>query len=393
MSRASVSRFDEFNEIPSLRQLRPDVAAFGNQFVRGAISRADEAFRSFFGRVRDGDAPGYPRFKSEKRFTSVFYDEPVCWKLQLESARPHLYVQGVGQIPLSKKATHQLLRLIDRGGEARTLTVTRTRSGAWRAAVGLRGVGAEPLADNDQAGGVDRGIAVTAALSDGTLLHMPGFLAEAREEIVALSRRRAREKPFGPEWRRLNRRIAKAYAKAAHRSENWARHAAIEIVRRYGVIALEALELRNMTRSAKGTREKPGRNVKAKSGLNRSLQDAALGRLAYWTGVKAEEAGRRVYRVDPRNSSRTCIACGHAEAANRRRSIFCCRHCGHEAHADINAAQVSAARGEAADASWQHMGCPLLERPVSRNRRRAGSARLEPAQLQGAGSAPHARVA
>jgi putative transposase len=71
IAKASVGRFDEFNEIPELRVLRPDVASFGNQFVRGAISRADEAFAGFFRRVKDGETPGSPRFKSHHRFRTV----------------------------------------------------------------------------------------------------------------------------------------------------------------------------------------------------------------------------------------------------------------------------------------------------------------------------------
>lgn len=305
LARVTVSRFDEFNEIPGLRALRPDVAAYGNQFVRGAISRADEAFAAFFRRLGDGETPGYPRFKSERRFRTVFFDEPVGWALRrLEADHPALYVQGVGEIPLSQRASRQLLRFTGRGGEPRTLTVTKTRSGAWRACIGFRDVAPRPLPVNDQVGGVDRGIAVTAALSDGTLLSMPSFLSEARDEIAALQRERAKSQKFGPEWKRLSRRIAKAYQRAHHRSENWARHTAIEIVSRYGVIAIEALKLSNMTKSASGTTENPGTNVAAKRGLNRSLSDAALSRLAHWIGVKAEEAGRRVYKVDPRNSSR-----------------------------------------------------------------------------------------
>jgi putative transposase len=152
----------------------------------------------------------------------------------------------------------------------------------------------------------------------------------------------------------------------------------------YGVIALEDLKITNMTTSAKGTKEHPGTGVAAKRGLSRSLQEAALGRLAYWICVKAEDAGRRVWKVDPKNSSRECIACGHTEAANRHRSRFCCQHCGHQEHADVNAAQVIAARGHAAEITWAAAGRPLLARPTPRNLRRrppqdiagrAGSAR------------------
>jgi putative transposase len=87
--------------------------------------------------------------------------------------------------------------------------------------------------------------------------------------------------------------MAKAYRKAHHRSANWARHSAISIVSSYGVISLEDLSLLNMTKSAQGTLASPGKGVAQKKGLNRSLTDAALGRLAYWTSVKAVDAGTR----------------------------------------------------------------------------------------------------
>jgi transposase len=149
-------------------------------------------------------------------------------------------------------------------------------------------------------------------------------------------------------------------------------------------------------RSAKGTVASPGKGVAQKKGLNRSLTDAALGRLAFWICVKAEEAGRRVWNVDPRNSSRQCAPCGHTEAANRRRSRFTCLSCGHAEHADVNAAQVLTARGQAADTRWKEAGSPLLTRPVPRSRRRkpAPDQLGDAAEVQsGAGSAPYAAVA
>ena len=243
ISRVSVTRFDEFNEIPELRVLRLDVASFGSRFVRGAISRADEAFAGFFRRVKDGETPGFPRFKSQK----------------------------VGEISLSRPAVAQLRRLAARGGEPRTLSITKTRSGAFRACVGFRGVSTKPLATKHQVGGVDRGICVTAALSDGTLLEMPKFLARSRDEIAALQRERESHERYSPAWNACNRKIAKAHRWASQRSQNWARHAAIDIVERFDVIAIEALNLKNMTRSARGTIEHPGKGVSAKKGLNRSL--------------------------------------------------------------------------------------------------------------------------
>jgi putative transposase len=232
-------------------------------------------------------------------------------------------------------------------------------------------------------------VAVTCALPDGSLLVCPGFRAEARDEIARLGRLREQHPKFSPAWKKANRAIAKAYARAHRRSENWARHTAREIVARYGVIAIEDLKLTSMTRSARGTTENPGKGVAAKRGLNPSLQDAALGRLAYWICVKAEEAGRRVWKVDPKNSSRECIACGHTEQGNRHRARFSCLACGHEAHADVNAAQVLTTRGQVAESAWTANGCPLLVRPVPHNRRR----RSQTDETYGAGSAPHATAA
>jgi putative transposase len=331
------------------------------------------------------------------------YDEPVNWALRglgsTKRTRPTLCLQGVGEIALSQKSVRQLMRLIERGGEARTLSITRTASGAWRATVAFRGVKAERLPRNDQVGGVDRGIRVTAALPDGTLLRCPPFLRQARKEITAISREREQHATFSPAWKRANKAIAKTYRMTHHRSENWARHTAISIVSSYGVISLEDLSLPTMTKSARGTVASPGKGVAQKKGLNRSLQDAALGRLAYWICVKAEEAGRRVWKVDPRNSSRQCAPCGHTEAANRKRGWFCCLQCGHAEHADVNAAQVITARGQAADTRWKEAGSPLLTRAVAKSRRHKPALSVpdepgEAGEVQfGARSAPHAAVA
>ena len=110
------------------------------------------------------------------------------------------------------------------------------------------------------------------------------------------------------------------------------------------VIAREDLAIGNMTRSAAGTIEKPGRNVAAKSGLNKSILDAGWGVFFEILTDKAESAGRTVVAVDPRNTSRTCSQCGHCEAGNRDKEVFRCLSCGYLAHAGTNAAANIAVR-------------------------------------------------
>ena len=108
----------------------------------------------------------------------------------------------------------------------------------------------------------------------------------------------------------------------------------------YDLIAVEALNVTNMTRSARGTLEAPGTNVAAKTGLNRSILDAGWGTLVSMLAYKAEDAGRQLVRVDPRHTSVTCSLCSHRDPANRvNQAEFRCRSCGHHTHADINAAR------------------------------------------------------
>jgi putative transposase len=271
----------------------------------------------------------------------------------------------------------RLRRLADRGAEARTLTVTRRPAGtgwAWRACVGVRNVLAVKFPARQGDGsvvGCDRGAVVTVATSNGDLLAMPPFMVAARDEIAELQRQRATKRKGSRAWRQLNRRIAKAHRKARQQTDHWARETAKDLVDRYDVSAFEHLRLRNMTRSAKGTKENPGKNVAAKQALNRRLMDAGLGTVVSRTCAKAEEAGRIVWLVDPKRTSQTCAACGHWHPADRRtRDLFVCRRCGHTAHADTNAAENIAARGRTAQVTWQQAGAPPLTRRTPRLRRR-----------------------
>lgn len=124
--------------------------------------------------------------------------------------------------------------------------------------------------------------------------------------------------------------------------------AARSLVQSYDVIALERLRVQSMTRSARGTRDNPGTNVRAKSGLNRAILDAGFAMLRLMIVAKAEEAGRQIIEVDPRYTSQTCAVCGQRDKANRRREYFKCARCGNADDADINAAKMILMRAQSA---------------------------------------------
>ena len=371
----TVTLHEQFGALTGTREIRPDVFDFGLQPLRGSLRRLDEAMAAFFRRVKAGGTPGFPRFKSWRRFNTAMWDEPSSWKADLD--RRILYVQGVGGIRLPKPALRQLGRFVGRGGDMRTLTVTRRRAGTgwvWRATVGFRAVAVEktvPTVGEDSLVGCDRGVKVTLAFSDGTMLMMPRWMADARDDIAELQRQRAGKRKYSRAWRQANRQVARRHGKVAKRADNWARETANALVAAYDAIVFEDLNLAAMTRSAKGTIEAPGTNVAQKAGLNRSLQDAAHGRQAHRISrLGVTSAGRRVWLVDPRHTSQRCSACHHTDAANRAdQATFACVSCGHADNADVNAAVNVAQLGTQAEQAWTKAGRPSLERPKPRMRR------------------------
>ena len=400
-SQTRVALFDQFGQVTDLRGVRDDVLAWGIQPLRWALRRLDEAFSGFFARVGAGQTPGYPRFRSVGRWDTVGYDETTGWKLHLDGTKrvpqPHLYVQGVGNLPLSRSAVQQLKRYVARGGVPTTLTLTRAnREGsAWRASVGFKNLAVEqagePRNDPDSVVGIDRGVDVLVATATadsyaddpGQLLHHTADLEQrlgvVRARIEDLQRERAGRKKYGRGWRALSKKIKRLHGKAVNITENWARHTAKDLITAHAVLVVEDLNLKNMTKSAKGTVEEPGRNVAAKSGLNRSLAEAAPGKLAKWVHVKAESAGRRTWAVNPAHTSQQCSACGVIDAASRvNRETFYCGNCGHYEHADTNAARNIRARGQVAEQAWQRVGRPALPRPKPRLRRRKTDPAIDP---------------
>ena len=378
-SQTKISWQDQYKALTTVREVRPEVFAFGLQPLRGALRRVDDAFSGFFDRVKHGETPGYPRFKSRGRFNTLSYPEPVSWSVDLDAKS--LYVQGIGDIPLTTSAVRQLKRFAARGGIPKTLTLTRAnREGtAWRAAVGYTNIAVERVTAEAEDAlplvGLDRGIAVPVATSTGDLLDFPAEvtarLDDLRVRIEETQRQRSTKKKYSRAWRQLSKKIRRLHGKAARITDNWAKHTAKQLVAQSQVLALEDLNLKSMTRSARGTVEAPGSNVAAKAGLNRALAEVAPGRLAYLVAVKAEEAGRRLWHVPAPYTSQQCSTCGLIDPESRPvRDVFCCTGCGHTTHADANAAVNIAARATAAEAAWAAAGSPLLKRRVAKPRRR-----------------------
>jgi transposase len=241
---------------------------------------------------------------------------------------------------------------------AKSYRVTRDRAGRWHVAFAAVPEPV-PAPGNGRTVGIDRGVAVSAALSTGQMLHAPALTAQERIRLRRMQRTLARARRGSNRRGRAKHAIARLRARETDRRRDWAEKTSTDIARRFGVIRVEDLQIGNMTRSAKGTRENPGRNVRAKAGLNRGILGSGWGLLVRQLQDKAPG---RVEKISPAFTSQRCSACGQVDRDSRQsQAVFRCTACGFACHADVNAARNIAA-GHAVTAR----GGDGVTRPVNR---------------------------
>jgi putative transposase len=219
--------------------------------------------------------------------------------------------------------------------------ITRDRAGRWHVAFAYI---PDPISGpgDDSVVGVDRGVAVSAALSTGELLRVPGLTSHELKRLKVLQQRLARCKRGSNRRDKTKRAIAKLRARERDRRKDWVEKTTTDLARRFELIRVEALDVRAMTRSAGGTVDQPGVCVAQKRGLNRAISQSGWGELARRLQHKALG---RVEQVPAAYTSQRCSACGHVALGNRKsQAVFECEACtAGPCNADVNAARNIAA--------------------------------------------------
>src|SRR5580704_1552244 len=218
--------------------------------------------------------------------------------------------------------------------------VTMDRAGRWHIAFAVI---PEPIPapGNGQVVGIDRGVTVSAARSTGELLHAPGLTGPQRRRVRRLQRKLARARRGSNRRGQVKHAIARLRARESDRRKDWAEKVSTGIARRFDLIRVEDLKIATMTRSARGTTANPGRNVRAKAGLNREIMRSCWGLLVRRLQDKAPA---RVQKISPAYTSQRCSACGQVDANSREsQARFACTACGYACNADVNAARNIAA--------------------------------------------------
>ena len=232
----------------------------------------------------------------------------------------------------------------------KSFRITRDRAGRWHLAF-AHIPDPVPAPGNGRTVGIDRGVAVSAALSTGELLTVPGLSRGEQRRLRHLQRRLARAQRGSCRRGKVKTAIARLKAREADRRRDWCEKLSTDLARRFDLIRIEDLNIKGMTRSAKGTTEEPGRGVAAKAGLNRGIGRSGWGLLARRLEDKAPG---RVERIDPAFTSQRCSACGQVDRKSREsQAVFRCTACGYACNADVNAARNIAA-GRAVTARGGH---------------------------------------
>jgi len=206
----------------------------------------------------------------------------------------------------------------------------------------------EPIHASTSAVGIDRGVAIMASCSDGKAYVGAKAFRKHEQRLAKAGKQLARKVKFSNNWYKQKEKLQIIHSKIANMRRDALHKASTEISKNHAMIVLEKLGTSRMSKSAKGTSEKHGMNVKAKAGLNKSILDAGWAMFAAMLEYKQNWRGGVVEYVPAAYTSQCCSQCGHTAKNNRlSQSTFHCMACGYQAHADFNAAKNILAAGHA----------------------------------------------
>lgn len=306
----SLNYFDQANQLKEIRASEAlELANFS--CCQDILRRVDKAFRAFFARIKRGDKPGFPRFKSWRRFDSLTFPSYGDGARLLESGR--LRIQGAGQI---KMKLHRPV-----AGKIKTVTVKREIT-KWYACFSVE-CESEPLSGTGQAVGIDVGLDHFAVLSNGTSVDNPRYGRATQFRLRRAGRRVARRKKGSHRRRKAVCLLQKIHQHTRNQRSDFHHKLSRRIINQYDLIAVEDLNLKGL----------------AGSRLAKSIHDAGWASFIEKLAYKAEEAGRQLVKIDPRGTSQRCV-CGADNPKNLSQRWHHCSACGLSASRDHVSAQI-----------------------------------------------------
>lgn len=300
----SITYLDQQNVLPEIKAIREDIAEIHSQVLQDVLRRLDKGFKAFFSRTKKGAKAGFPRFKGKNRYDSFTYSQSG---FALKGNKLQLSKLGLFKIKWHREII----------GKIKTLTITRSSTGKWFACFSVE-TAEEILEPTNQQIGIDVGIKSFAVFSNGTEIDNPKFFRFDEKDLAKAQKKKNRK------------RTAKIHERIKNRRNNFVHQVSRYLVDNFDLIVFEKLKISNMVKNSR---------------LAKSIADASWSKLFELTSYKAENAGRTMIQVNPRNTSQNCSGCGELVKKDLSVRIHSCSNCGLEMCRDENAAKNILALG------------------------------------------------
>ena len=287
--------------------------------LQQTLKDLERAYSNFFAKRAD-----FPRFKKKGQSDSFRYPDPKQIKLD----------QGNARVFLPKLGWLRFRQSRDVLGAVKNITVSQS-SGKWFVSIQTEREVAQSIPQGD-AVGIDMGVARFATLSDGTYFAPLNSFKRHEDRLRRAQQSMSRKTKFSNNWKKAKSRVQRIHSRIGNARRDFLHKTSTTISQNHAMVCIEDLQVRNMSQSAAGTTEKPGRNVRAKSGLNKSILDQGWFEFRRQLDYKVAWRGGWLVAVPPQYTSRTCPCCGHVSAENRKtQAQFLCVACGYANHADV----------------------------------------------------------
>ncbi|AOY97459.1 cytosine methyltransferase (plasmid) [Cupriavidus sp. USMAA2-4] len=298
--------------------------------LQQTLKDLERAYGNFFAK-----RASFPRFKKKGQSDSFRYPDPK--QIKLEQGNSRIFLPKLGWLRY-RSSRHVL-------GDLRNATVS-VSAGKWFVAIQTQREVETPVPQATGAVGIDVGVARFATMSDGTFLAPLNSFKRHEAQLGRAQRSMSRKVKFSSNWKKAKARIQRIHIQIGNARRDYLHKATSAISNNHAMVCIEDLQVRNMSRSAAGNVEAPGKNVRAKSGLNRAILDQGWFEFRRQLDYKLTWSGGTLIAVPPHDTSRTCPVCGCVSAENRpSQAVFRCIECGHEDNADVVGAINILARG------------------------------------------------
>jgi len=317
-------------ELLTLKLSNPWLGESPSQTLQQSLKDLERSYTNFFAKRAD-----FPRFK-KKGLSSSFRFPQGC---KLDQANNRIFLPKLGWIHY--RNSREVL------GEVKNVTVSHS-CGHWYISVQTEREVSDAKHPSTSAIGVDMGIAQFATLSDGHVFAAVNSFKQKQKQLARYQRAFSRKVKFSQNWKKQKSKIGKLHQTIANIRKDYLHKTTTIISQNHAMIVIEDLQVKNMSKSASGNLNKPGRHVKAKSGLNRSILDQGWFEFRRQIEYKQVWRGGNVLAVPPQYTSQRCSCCGTVSKENRQsQAKFACIACGYQANADVNAAMNILAAGHA----------------------------------------------